>query len=127
MASKPTRIHYRCWYCNRGYAAEPARVGEVRACACGQRLRVPRRSGGSSRARTAVDWLVEGLVYGTGGAALGFGLAVGVAGQFLVVPVPGARRTLIAGLTVAGFLAGLFGGEPAVNWLGRTLRDRADR
>lgn len=126
MASRGTRISFRCWYCNRGFLVEAGRVGEVLRCGCGHRVRVPRQSGGRSRYRSATDWLVEGLVYGVGGAMLGFGLAVALAGQFLPIPVPGVRRLVLAGLTTAGFLAGLFGGEPAINWMGRRIRERSE-
>ena len=36
------------------------------------------------------------------------------------------RWELIAGLTAAGFLAGTFGGERGVNWVGRMIRSREE-
>lgn len=127
MASKAARIWFRCWYCNRGFTATADRVGAVMPCPCGHRVRVPRRSGGNSRHRSVLDWLVEGLVYGGAGAAMGFGLGWVLLTQFQLVRVPGLRGLLLPALSVAGFLAGLFGGEPAINWMGRTLRDRTER
>jgi hypothetical protein len=86
---------------------------------------VPARSGGSSRARTAVDWLIEVVVYGGGGAVLGLGL-----GLVLVAAAPPYvlgfwRRVVILGATaLLGLLLGTFGGEAGVNWLGRMIRER---
>src|SRR5436305_10403440 len=116
-------ISFRCWFCNKAYIVKDNRVGERIECSCGRRLRVPKRTGGNSRARTASDWLIEGLVYGGGGAFLGFGLAL-----LLLVPVRGMALmaqfvVLVPALTVLGFLVGLFGGEPAINWIGRLIRD----
>ena len=34
---------------------------------------------------------------------------------------------MIVACTVLGFLAGLFGGEPGINWIGRMIRDREER
>jgi hypothetical protein len=120
-------IQFRCWYCHRRYAVEGRRAGESFACSCKHLLRVPRRSGGNCRVKSAVDWLVEGVVYGGGGALLGLVLAL-----LLLSQVPGAalvRRgwLLIPGLTLAGFLFGLLGGERGVNWVGRQLREREGR
>src|SRR5262245_51741031 len=118
-------IHFRCWYCGRSLAVADERRGERRECTCGRRLRVPGRSGGSSRARTAVDWLIEVVVYGGGGALLGLGL-----GLVLVAAAPPYvlglwRRVAILGaLTLFGLLLGTFGGEAGVNWLGRLIRER---
>jgi hypothetical protein len=121
-------IFFRCWYCGRTFAVADERKGERRECTCGRRLRVPSRSGGSSRARTAADWLIEIVVYGGGGALLGFGL-----GLMLVAAAPpyvlGLRRRvlILAGLTLFGLLVGTFGGEAGVNWIGRMIREREQR
>ena len=62
-------IHFRCWYCGRNFAVAKARAGERLTCgSCQSRLRVPRASGGNSRSRSLVDFLVEAVVYGGGGA-----------------------------------------------------------
>jgi hypothetical protein len=117
-------ILFRCWYCNKTYSVAERRVGERLTCTCRQLLRVPARSGGNSRVRTVTDWLVEATVYGGGGTLLGGGLGVLTLGR-----VVGLRRgwLLIAGLAAAGFLAGVFGGERGVNWVGRMIRERKNR
>lgn len=118
-------ISFRCWYCRRGYVVADDRRGTRRECGCGRRLRVPARSGGDSRVRSALDWLIEVVVYGGGGALLGFGLAL-----VLIAAAPpfvlGWRRrvAVIGGLTLLGLLVGTFGGEAGVNWIGRMIRDR---
>jgi hypothetical protein len=116
-------IKFRCWYCNKAYSVADDRTGERLTCTCKQRVKVPRRSGGSSRARTPVEWLVESLVYGGGGALLALALA------FFAFPVPtlGNRLWVLAGMTLGGFLLGALGGERAVNWIGRIVRDGEDR
>jgi hypothetical protein len=125
-------IQFRCWFCNKYYAVKEGRVGEVLTCTCKRRLRVPKKSGGNCRARTAVDWLVETVVYGGAGALLGVGLGVVLlaqAGRFgggtRFVGV-WAAAVVIGGLGVLGFLAGLFGGERGVNWIGRMIRKHED-
>jgi hypothetical protein len=120
-------ISFRCWFCNKAYAVKESRVGERIRCSCGRPLRVPKRTGGNSRARTPSDWLIEGLVYGGGGAFLGFGLSL-----LLLMPVRGMATLvqfwlLVPTLTLLGFLVGLFGGEPAINWIGRIIRDREEK
>jgi hypothetical protein len=121
-------IHFRCWYCGRTFAVAEERKGERRECSCARRLRVPARSGGSSRARTALEWVIEVVVYGGGGGLLGFGL-----GLVLVAAAPpyvlGLRRrvTVLASLTLFGLLVGTFGGEAGVNWIGRMIREREQR
>src|SRR3954470_20689765 len=119
-------IQFRCWFCNKRYAVAEARVGERLTCSCSRLLRVPRRSGGNCRVKTAGDWAAETVVYGGGGALLGFGLAV-----FLLSRLGGfgggrTGWTLVAGLTLLGLLVGLFGGERGVVWVGRMIRDRED-
>lgn len=118
-------ILFRCWYCGRRFAVADARVGERLACTCAHELQVPRRSGGRSKVWKPTDWLIESAVYGGGGALLGLGL-----GFLIVTRIPvfrlGGRWELIAGLAVAGFLAGVLGGERGVNWVGRMLRSREE-
>jgi hypothetical protein len=113
-------IEFRCWYCNRRFAKSEKRIGERFTCNCKRMLRVPKRNGGNCRVKTPVDWIVESVVYGGGGAFLGFGFAV-----LCVSRVP-ARAVhsipIIAALTVFGFFFGLFGGEPGINWIGRLIR-----
>jgi hypothetical protein len=118
-------IHFRCWYCNKSYAVSEERAGERMTCTCKQRLRVPRRSGQSSRARTLADWGIELLVYGGGGALLGFLLAVVILSR--VVIIVRYSWVLVAGLTLLGFLAGVLGGERGVNWIGSLIRRREQR
>jgi len=118
-------ILFRCWYCGKRYAVTEARVGERLTCSCKHLLKVPEASGGRTKVLRPVDWLIEGVVYGGGGALLGFGL-----GLLIVSRIPlfrlGGRWDLIAGLTVAGFLFGLFGGERGVNWIGGLIRRREE-
>jgi hypothetical protein len=117
-------IQFRCWFCNKGYAVPEKRAGERLTCSCKRLLRIPRQSGGNSRARTATDWLVEGLVYGGGGALLGFGLSLLIVSR---VRTFGYGWMVIVACTAMGFLAGLFGGERGVNFIGRMIRDREQR
>jgi hypothetical protein len=117
-------ISFRCWYCNKSYAVSEKRVGERLSCSCQRLLRVPRQSGGNSRARTLTDWLVEGLVYGGGGALLGFGLSIMIISR---IWLPRRGWVVVASFTAVGFLAGLFGGEQGVNWVGRMIREREER
>jgi hypothetical protein len=120
-------IQFRCWYCNKRYAVPEHRIGERLTCTCQRLLRIPRRSGGNCRARTAADWLVEIVVYAGSGGLLGLGLALVILSRWrYVVELTGAWA-LIAGLTLAGFLAGLFGGERGINWVGRMIRERESR
>jgi hypothetical protein len=74
-----------------------------------------------------VDWLVETVVYGGAGALLGVGLGVVMlaqAGRYVGVVTP---AFVMGGLGVLGFLAGLFGGERGINWIGRMIRKHEDR
>jgi hypothetical protein len=118
-------INFRCWYCNRRYTKTEDRIGEQLTCSCERRLRVPARDGGNCRVRSLADWLVEAAVYGGGGALLGFGLAVLLLRWVYVGSAMWLwyEWSLIAGLVLVGFLAGLFGGEAGVNWVGRMIRD----
>jgi hypothetical protein len=120
-------IQFRCWFCNRRYAVREDRVGERLTCSCDRPLRVPRRSGGSSRAKTPVDRLVEAVVYGGAGGLLGLGLAVLLLSQFHWVMWFKRSWLVVLTLTAVGFAAGLLGGERGVEWLGRRIREREDR
>lgn len=113
------QIQFRCWFCNRRYTVSDMRVGERIVCNCERTIRVPKKSGGYSRAKTLVDWVVEAVVYGGGGALLGLGLAL------LIVAVTRIRAALVllAVLPTIGLLIGLFGGERGINWIGRQIRD----
>ena len=117
-------IQFRCWFCNKFYAVPDPRAGERLTCSCKRRLRVPRRSGGSSRARTPIDWLVESLVYGGGGALLGLGLGLLIVTE---VWLPRSRGAVLAACTALGLLTGLLGGERGVMWIGRIIRSREGR
>jgi hypothetical protein len=125
-------IEFRCWYCNRRHTAPKSRVGERIVCGCQYPLRVPKRSGGSCRVKTLVDWLVEIVVYGGAGGAVGFCVAA-----FGALPVhfharPCSDVVLDLGwMSAAGFLGGvvigLLRGEPAIDWLGRFRRRGEDQ
>jgi hypothetical protein len=119
-------IQFRCWYCNKHYSRPESAIGERQVCSCGRRVRVPRKSFGNSRSKTATDWLIEAVVYGGGGALLGLGL-----GALLLVPLARVRLggpsfVVLPTLTLIGFLIGLFGGERGINWIGRMIRSRED-
>jgi hypothetical protein len=121
-------IRFRCWYCNKRYAVAHERIGERILCTCERRVRVPKRSGGKCRVRTPIDYLVEGIVYGFGGALLGLGLGLlimaGLSRALLFHSRDGWLLLIIPGLTLVGFVAGLFGGEAGVNWIGRLIRQQ---
>src|SRR5829696_8353392 len=102
-------ILFRCWYCGKRYAVAEARVGERLTCSCKHLLKVPKRTGGRTKVLRPADLLVESLVYGGGGALLGLGLGLLIVSRVPVVRLGGGWR-LIAGLTIAGFLAGTLGG-----------------
>lgn len=119
-------IDFRCWYCARRYAVADERAGEVWSCSCERRLRIPRRSGGSSHAPTLLDRLIEAAIYGGAGAILGGVLGVLVVSRMRFIDAFLAW-VVILGATLAGFLAGAVGGEPAINLVGRWLREREDR
>jgi hypothetical protein len=119
-------ILFRCWYCHKRYTMPERRVGERFACTCKYPLRVPKRNGGACRVKTLTDWLVEAVVYGGGGALLGFGLAVLILSQlrFRAIFMDGMAFT--AALTGVGFLFGLLGGERGINWIGGIIREREE-
>ncbi|OWK43806.1 hypothetical protein [Fimbriiglobus ruber] len=114
-------IDFRCWYCNKRYFKQEAQIRSRFRCSCEHILKVPRQSGGYCRVRRPIDWLVEIVVYGGGGALLGFFLAI-----FIGSRLPFFRRSiyLIGGLTLAGFLFGALGGERGINLIGRMIRER---
>lgn len=115
-------ILFRCSACGKCYGVPEKRIGERRDCTCGQRQKVPRRSGRSAKYRTWADFLVETLVYGLGGGVLGFCLGALIVSQFGL----GLRRSwvILAGLAAGGLLFGGLGGERAINWIGQKIRDR---
>jgi hypothetical protein len=125
-------IEFRCWYCNKRYRMAEERVGEQFNCSCQSRLRVPRRSGGRCRVKSLSDWLVEAVVYGGGGALLGFGLAAlilsQVAGRSGAGADVGARGwPVFAALTLLGFVAGTLGGERGMTWIGEMIRGQENK
>ena len=115
---------FRCWFCNKYYQVDDARRGERFACSCEHRVKVPRRAGGSSRARTPADWLVEVAVYGGCGGLLGFGLGLLILSRVPLIRY--GRRELVLGLALLGFLAGAVFGEAGLNWVGRRIRAREE-
>lgn len=119
-------IEFRCWYCNKKYAKREEHIGERFPCACKNLLRVPKRNGGNCRVKTAMDWLVEAVVYGGAGALLGLGLSLLIVGRFRMLG-PRQGWMLIPMLTLVGFVAGLLGGEAGINWIGRMIRERENR
>ena len=119
-------IQFRCWYCNKKYAVNSQRIGESITCTCDSPLCVPRCSGGRCRVKTPVDFLVEIVVYGLGGAFLGFGLAVLILSRAWFWN-RGSGLTFVVTLTIVGFLAVLFGGERGMNWIGQMIQDREER
>lgn len=114
-------IQFRCWYCNKRYTVKEQRIGERLSCTCKNTLRVPRYNDGNCRVRTPVDWLVEIAVYGGSGGILGLGLAFLLLTQMRIIFFEVAWAMFIV-LPLAGFLIGLFGGESAINWIGRMIR-----
>jgi hypothetical protein len=117
-------IQFRCWYCNKRYSMPEARIGDQFSCACRQLLRVPKYRDGNSRVKTPVDWLVEALVYGGGGAALGVGLGLLILSQWRGMGTLEFGWVLLPALGLLGFLFGLLGGERGINWIGRMIREQ---
>lgn len=115
---------FRCWFCNKSYWVDDARRGERLTCSCKRWVKVPRRDNGSSRARSAVDWLVEVVVYGGCGALLGFGLGLLILSRVPFIRY--GRKELVLGLTAIGLLAGTVFGEAGINWVGRRIRAREE-
>ncbi len=114
-------IQFRCWYCNRTHVRPDEHVGQRFACGCGRRAKVPKRSGGSSKVRSPLDWVIESVVYGGTGALIGFVLAIAI---FARIPLVRRPLEVTIALTVFGLLAGALFGERGINWLGQKLRDR---
>jgi hypothetical protein len=117
------RIRFRCWYCNRKHVAGWDQVGDRRVCNCGQRYRVPRRDGISKGAKTVLDWILEFVIYGGGGAflcgLLGFAITSRLRSRhwetYLLV---------IGGAASVGFLVGALFGERGINRIGELFDDR---
>jgi hypothetical protein len=114
-------IAFRCWYCRRGFTRPADQVGSRLWCSCGSRLKIPRRTEGSSKPFAPLDWLIESLVYGGAGALIGFGLCIAIFSR-----LPFARRSteIVLAVTLLGWLAGTIFGERGVNWMGQKMRDR---
>lgn len=120
-------IDFRCWYCDRHYRVAEGRIGNRFACSCGRDLRVPKKSGGKCRVKTLADWVVEALVYGGGGAFLGLGLGLMMLKYLFPFDDWIVTSVVLGSSTTMGFLAGLFGGEQGVNWVGRMIRNDENR
>ncbi|MBY0458739.1 MAG: hypothetical protein K2V38_15485 [Gemmataceae bacterium] len=114
-------IAFRCWFCNRAYTRPEEKIGIRFACSCGRRLKVPRRSGKSSKAFALGDWLLESLIYGGAGALIGFGLSVLIFSRMFILRRP---TEIIVALTLFGLAVGALFGERGINWIGQKLRDR---
>jgi hypothetical protein len=117
-------IQFRCWFCNKRYAVADQRAGERMMCTCARPVRVPKQNGGSSKVRTATDWVVEIILCGGGGALLGACLAFVIISRIQLPAILLGRWYLLAGLTLVGFLVGAFGGMRGLDWIGRKIRDR---
>ena len=102
-------IQFRCWYCNKKYAVNSQHIGESITCTCTSTCAAPSAAAADARVKTPVDFLVEIVVYGLGGAFLGFGLAVLILSRAWFWN-RGSGLTFVVTLTIVGFLAGLFGG-----------------
>ncbi len=114
-------ILFRCWFCNRSYAKPDDQVGVRFACGCGRRVKVPKRSGGPSKALSLTDWLLESLVYGGACGLIGFALSIAI---FARLPFVRRPVEIVAAFTLFGFAVGTLFGERGVNWIGQKLRDR---
>ncbi|HEY1187963.1 MAG TPA: hypothetical protein VGE74_09910 [Gemmata sp.] len=114
-------ISFRCWFCNRAFARPGEQAGARFECRCGRRVKVPKRSGGSSKTRSLLDRLLEALIYGGAGAVIGFGLSVAILSRLVVFRRP---AEVIAAVTAFGFVVGTAFGEGGINWIGQKLRDR---
>jgi hypothetical protein len=114
-------IQFRCWFCNRGFYKPDETAGTKFECGCGRRVKIPRKSGGSSKSHSLLDWLVESLVYGGAGALIGFVLSIAI---FSRIPLVRKPTEVTLAFTAAGLLSGVLFGERGINWIGRKLRDR---
>lgn len=116
-------IRFKCWYCNKTYHKPEVKIRTRFLCTCKHTLKVPRRDNGNCRTRTALDWLIEIVVYGGGGALLGFLFGLLIVSRIFLF-WQGKRVILL--LTLAGFLFGVIGGERGINLIGRWMRDRSE-
>jgi hypothetical protein len=116
-------IKFRCWYCNKSYSVASERAGERMVCSCQSRLRIPYQSGGNCRHRSLGDWIIELVVYGGGGALLGFLFALVLLSKAYFLPGLRSSWLLVLICTSFGFVAGTLLGEAGVNWVGRIIRD----
>jgi hypothetical protein len=116
-------IAFRCWYCNKNYLVAEARIGEHVQCHCKHELRIPKKNHGHCRVKKPIDWVVEIVVYAGGGAFIGCILGIVIVAQ---MPFLREKFYIIGGLTIFGFLIGLFGGERGINWFGRLIRSREE-
>lgn len=114
-------ISFRCWFCGRAYLKAEEQARSRLDCTCGRRLKIPRRSGASSKAFSLSEWLVEALIYGGAGALVGFALSIAVLSRLWVFRRP-SEVILVA--TAFGFVVGALFGERGINWIGQKLRDR---
>ena len=120
-------ILFRCWKCNRKHRKPETNVGSQFTCGgCENTLRVPRRENGNCRVRSTLDYLVEFVVCGGGGALLGFGLGVVIIPRWFY-PGYDVVVYLIGGCTLLGFLAGVLGGTRGIDWIGDIIRNREQR
>ncbi|HEX3146919.1 MAG TPA: hypothetical protein VHR66_02385 [Gemmataceae bacterium] len=118
-------ILFRCWFCGKKYGVVDTRVGERMTCSCKHLLKVPKENNGRCKVLRPVDLLIESVLYGGGGALLGLGLGLLIVSRIPIFRLGGGGKT-IAVLTIIGFVAGTFGGERGVNWVGRMIRSRED-
>ena len=114
-------ITFRCWFCSRAYAKPADQARRRFECGCGRRVKVPKRSGGSSKVRSLLDWLIEALVYGGTGALIGFVLSIAI---FARIPIVRRPLEVTLAFTAFGLLVGTLFGERGINWIGQKLRDR---
>ena len=120
-------IIFRCWYCNKTFAVVEARIGAVFACSCKSLVRVPKQNRGKCKVLRPIDRAIEVLVYGGGGALLGFGLGLSIVAEVPFISTLRNTGAIVAAFTLLGLLFGTFGGERGVNWIGGLIRDREER
>jgi hypothetical protein len=114
-------ILFHCWFCNRMFLEPPKRAGARFRCSCGRRVKVPKRSGGSSKIVAGADRLIEALVYGALCAAFALGFSFSAVSRSALFR---ANFTPLLVVTGGGFLVGALFGERALNYFGRKVRDR---
>lgn len=117
-------IQFRCSSCGKKYLVAETRIGELLTCSCKQDLKVPRRSGKSAKYRTWSALFIEMLVYGTGGAMLGFLFGIVLVSQLYTFRT---GKYVIVLLTMTGLFIGTLGGERGINWIGSKIRDRENQ